>query len=62
MNNAPLRAAVGSWDRVEERLQALVRDRARLARLMQIAYWISMGVVLFGAVVAVLVYSGRWTP
>lgn len=52
----------GFWTRLEDWLLALQKDRVRSARYFQIAYWISIAFVLFGAVVILLVYSGAWTP
>lgn len=50
----------GFWARVEAWLLALRADRPRLARYIQIAYWISNAVVLLGVLIAFLYYSGRW--
>lgn len=50
------------WDRVQDRLQAVVSDPARMARYFQIAYYVSTGVVVLGVILALLIYSGVWTP
>lgn len=53
---------MGFWDRVQDRLQAVVSDRARMARYFQLAYYVSTGVVVLGVVLALLIYAGVWTP
>lgn len=62
MNNRSLAHPMAFWERLETRLQALVTDRERFARVLQIAYWISMAVVLLGGIVAVLQLMGVWRP
>lgn len=47
------------WERVEERLVAFRADRARMARAMLVAYWISTAVVVLGAVIILLTLTGR---
>ncbi|HEX2022691.1 MAG TPA: hypothetical protein VHH36_08250 [Candidatus Thermoplasmatota archaeon] len=51
---------MGAWARLEAWLDALVKDRARLARWLLIGYWISTAFVVIGTVVALLVLTGRW--
>lgn len=53
---------MGFWDRLQDRLQAIVSDSARMARYFQIAYYVSTGVVVLGVVLALLIYSGKWSP
>lgn len=52
----------GFWSRVEAWLLELRADRPRMARYIQVAYWISNAVVLLGILVAFLIHSGRWSP
>ena len=52
----------GFWERVETRLQALVRDRERMARYVRVAWYLSTAVTLVGVVVIFLVALGVWTP
>lgn len=53
---------MGFWSRVEDWLLALQRDRARAARYFQLAYWVSLAVVLFGFAVALAILLGWWRP
>lgn len=62
MNGTPLAPLMGFWDRVQDRLQAVVSDRARVARYFQLAYYVSTAVVVLGVVLALLIYAGVWTP
>ena len=62
LNGTPLAPAMGFWDRVQDRLQAVVSDRASMARDYQLAYYVSTAVVILGVVLALLIYSGVWTP
>lgn len=48
------------WRRLEDRILALQKDRARMARYLQVAYWISNVFLLFGVVVIMLVVLGKW--
>lgn len=48
------------WSRLEERLLALQRDRPRMARYLQVAYWISNAFLLVGVLVIMLVVLGKW--
>lgn len=50
------------WSRLEDWILELQRDRVRLARYFVIAYWISLGVVLLGAVLILLSLTGWWAP
>ncbi len=50
------------WPRLEHWLIELQQDRARFARYLQIAYWISTAFVLLGGVLALLIYAGWWAP
>lgn len=52
----------GFWSRLEAWLLALQADRPRMARYIQVAYWISNVVILLGFIFAFLIYSGVWTP
>ena len=52
----------GVWSRVEDWLLALQKDRARAARYMLIAWWISNAFLLVGAIVILLVVTGAWRP
>lgn len=52
----------GFWSRIEAWLLDLQADRPRLARYIQVAYWISNAVILVGIVVAFLVLTGTWSP
>lgn len=51
-----------AWERLEARLQAFVSDRARMARSLQVAYYVSTAVVVLGAALAVAYYLGVWRP
>lgn len=63
MATTPLdRPMAGFWSRVEAWLLELRADRPRLARYLQVAYWISNAVVVLGVIVAFLIHSGRWNP
>lgn len=33
-----------------------------MARYLQVAYWVSNGVLVFGFVVALLIVTGKWRP
>jgi len=48
------------WARVEAWLLDLQRDRERAARYFRVAYWISLGFVVFGFAVMLLVLLGKW--
>jgi hypothetical protein len=48
--------------RLERWILALQRDRPRMARYVQVAWWISNAFLLLGVILVVLIYSGRWTP
>lgn len=50
----------GFWERVEARLQDLVRDRARMARYMAVAWWVSTAFVVLGVGVMFAVKLGWW--
>lgn len=50
------------WGRLESWLLDLQRDPARAARYFQVAYWISMAVVVLGFVFALLIHTGTWRP
>jgi hypothetical protein len=52
----------GFWTRLEDWILELQRDRVRMARYFQVAYWISVAFVALGAVLILLVYSGAWKP
>ena len=52
----------GFWARVEAWLQALMADRARLARYMMYAYWLSTAFVVVGIAVMIAVSLGAWDP
>lgn len=52
----------GFWERVEGWLLALQKDRVRAARYFFIAYWISILVVVFGAILIILSLTGVWSP
>lgn len=52
----------GFWRRLEDWLLALQADRARAARYMLVAYWVSTAVVLVGVAIMVLGMLGVWTP
>lgn len=45
------------WERVETWLLDLRRDGERAARYARIAYWISLGFVLFGFLVAIFIVA-----
>lgn len=55
-------AMPGVWRRVEDWLLALQADRPRMARYVQIAYWISNAFLLLGAVLIILMATGKWAP
>ena len=48
------------WRRLEDRLLSLQKDRVRMARYLQVAYWISNAFLLVGVLVIALVVTGRW--
>lgn len=50
----------GFWERLEDRILALQKDRKRAAKLYLIAYWISLAVVMLGAILIVLNLAGWW--
>ena len=50
------------WERTEARLQALVADRRRVARLFVLAYWVGTAVVVLGVVIIILSLAGAWRP
>lgn len=50
------------WARVEAWLLALQADRARAARYVQVAWWISNAFLLVGIVVMFLIAFGVWRP
>ena len=52
----------GSWSRLEGWLVELQADRPRMARYMQIAWWISNAFLLLGALLIVLMAAGVWSP
>lgn len=52
----------GLFERLEGWLLALQDDRPRLARYVQVAWWISNAFLLLGAVLIILIYSGAWDP
>lgn len=52
----------GFWRRVEDWLLDLQADRARAARYMLVAYWVSTAVVLLGVAIMILAMTGVWTP
>lgn len=52
----------GFWERVEAWLQALMKDRARLARYMAVAWWLSTAFVALGVFVIFAVKLGWWGP
>lgn len=56
------RRMAGFWQRVEDGVLRLQRDRTRMARLFLIAYWVSLAVVLLGAVLILLQVTGTWSP
>lgn len=53
---------MGVWRRLEDRLLALQADRPRLARYMQVAWFISNAVLVIGIVVIFLMAAGVWRP
>lgn len=53
---------MGFWERLEAWLLDLQRDRARLARYLAVAYWLSLLMVLLGGIVIVLTLTGAWRP
>lgn len=52
----------GFWERLEDRIIALQKDRRRMMRLFLVAYWISLGMVVLGGVLIILNYAGVWRP
>lgn len=52
----------GFWARLEQWLIELQKDRGRMARYLQYAYWVSLLFVLVGFAFILLIYTGRWTP
>lgn len=50
----------GFWTRLEEWLLDLQRDRLRLARYMQWAYWISLLFVVLGFAIILYSYAEAW--
>lgn len=52
----------GFWSRLEAWLVELQADRPRAARYVQVAWWISNAMLAIGAVVILLMASGRWRP
>lgn len=55
-----LMASQGFWERLEERLLVLSKDRQRMARWFQVAYWLSTLFVLVGFAIMFLVWFGIW--
>ena len=54
------RARMGFWSGLERRLLALQEDRPRLARYMQIAWYVSNAFLMVGVLVIFLVATGWW--
>lgn len=52
--------AAGFWERLEAWLQAFVADRARMARFMVVAWWISTAFIVIGVGVIFAVKLGVW--
>lgn len=50
------------WRRLEDRILALQKDRPRMARYLQVAYWTSNLFLVVGVVVMILVVTGKWRP
>jgi hypothetical protein len=53
-------APTGFWGRFEARVSDFLSDRARVARAFQLAYWLSMLVVLAGIVLIGAHYLRGW--
>jgi len=54
-SRVPVAAPMTSfWTRVEDKLLALQKDRARLARWFVVAYWVSTAFVVVGVVLILL--------
>lgn len=51
---------MGFWRALEDRLLSLQQDRPRMARYMQIAWWVSNAFLVVGIVVIFLVALGKW--
>lgn len=50
----------GFWERVETSILRLQKDPERSARYLLIAYWVSIVVVMLGALLIFLSLAGRW--
>lgn len=48
----------GVWERLEGWLLALQRDRARAAKLMLYAYWVSTAFAVLGGILIMLILAG----
>ena len=61
---APVRTRrdMGFWSGLEGRLVALQQDRPRMARYMQIAWYVSNAFLILGVVLIFLLATGRWRP
>jgi len=53
-------AAMGFWRTLEDRLLTLQQDRPRMARYMQVAWWVSNAFLILGIVVIFLVATEVW--
>lgn len=62
IGRASVGAAMGFWRRTEDHLLRLQHDRARMARYLQVAWWISNAFLGIGVVVIFLIVTGLWRP
>lgn len=53
---------MGFWRRLEDRLLTLQADRPRMARYVQVAWWISNAFLVLGIVLIFLIATGAWPP
>ncbi|MHB8584228.1 MAG: hypothetical protein ACYDDF_00110 [Thermoplasmatota archaeon] len=52
----------GFWSRLESWIRGIQADRTRAARVMMIAYWLSVAFVALGVVIIFLAILGVWRP
>lgn len=50
------------WTRLEDRILTLQKDRPRMARYMQLAWYFANAFLVLGIVIILLLATGWWTP
>ncbi|HUR70050.1 MAG TPA: hypothetical protein VM370_12465 [Candidatus Thermoplasmatota archaeon] len=50
------------WRRIEDRLLDLQADRPRMARYMQVAWYVANGFLVLGILIIFLLALGWWRP